>query len=147
MLWDAEAGEYTASDLPADGMAGPQGPQGEPGKPGAGVPGGGEAGQVLAKKSGADQDTHWVTPSGGNGGVTSFNGRVGDVTPRAGDYTAQQVGALDPRMDNNQLYGKLFAKSNGETVAQVRNISLRSEREGLPASLAAGEVLLIYQET
>ena len=28
------------------------------------------------------------------GGVTSFNGRTGNVTPQAGDYTAAQVGAI-----------------------------------------------------
>lgn len=30
---------------------------------------------------------------GGGNAVTSFNGRKGVVTPQAGDYTAEQVGA------------------------------------------------------
>ena len=34
---------------------------------GEGVPSGGSAGQVLAKKTGSDYDTEWVTPSGGGG--------------------------------------------------------------------------------
>ena len=32
--------------------------------------------------------------SGGSGGVESFNGRTGAVTPQTGDYTAAQVGAV-----------------------------------------------------
>jgi len=32
--------------------------------------------------------------SGGSGGVESFNGRTGAVTPQSGDYTATQVGAV-----------------------------------------------------
>ncbi len=32
--------------------------------------------------------------SGGSGGVESFNGRTGAVTPQSGDYTAAQVGAV-----------------------------------------------------
>ena len=47
------------------GDAGEPGAQGEPGK---GVPAGGAAGQVLAKKSETDYDTQWIdAPSGGGG--------------------------------------------------------------------------------
>ena len=37
-----------------------------------------------------------LTGQGGGGvaGVSSFNGRTGAVVPQAGDYTAEQVGAL-----------------------------------------------------
>jgi hypothetical protein len=38
------------------------GEQGPPGEDGAGVPPGGEADQILAKKTGADFDTEWVDP-------------------------------------------------------------------------------------
>ena len=38
------------------------------GPDGIGVPAGGSSGQVLAKASSADYDTHWVTSSGGGGG-------------------------------------------------------------------------------
>lgn len=37
-------------------------------KNGEGVPAGGKAGQVLAKKSGSDYDTEWVDQTGGSGG-------------------------------------------------------------------------------
>lgn len=52
------------------GATGAQGPQGETGPRGYGVPAGGLAGQVLAKASALDNDTEWVTPSGGGGGIT-----------------------------------------------------------------------------
>lgn len=61
------------------GAAGAQGPQGEPGTngadgaPGVGVPAGGSAGQVLAKASGSDYDTTWVTPSGGASNIITMS--------------------------------------------------------------------------
>ena len=61
------------------GAAGAQGPQGEPGTNGAdgangvGVPAGGSAGQVLAKASGSDYDTTWVTPSGGASNIITMS--------------------------------------------------------------------------
>lgn len=47
------------------GATGPQGPAGKDGAvgpAGAGVPSGGTAGQVLAKKTAADQDAQWIDP-------------------------------------------------------------------------------------
>lgn len=76
-----------------DGATGPQGPAGP------GVPTGGGAGQILAKSSSQNYDTHWIDPpegSGGASGVTSFAGRSGAVTPKSGDYTAALVGAATP---------------------------------------------------
>lgn len=75
------------------GEMGPQGPKGDTGEqgpagpPGTGVPEGGTAGQVLTK---TEDSTEWKDPSGG---VESFNGRTGAVTPQTGDYTAEMVGA------------------------------------------------------
>jgi len=48
---------------------GPQGPTGPTGPTGPGVPAGGLAGKVLAKKSNTDYDTEWVTATGGGGGT------------------------------------------------------------------------------
>jgi hypothetical protein len=56
----------------ATGATGPQGPQGDPGvdgadgADGAGVAAGGTSGQVLAKSSGDDYDTGWITPFSGS---------------------------------------------------------------------------------
>lgn len=47
------------------GPAGEQGPMGPQGETGEGVPAGGSAGQVLAKKSDTDYDTEWVDQTGG----------------------------------------------------------------------------------
>lgn len=74
-------------------VAGFGGRQGEPGKDGVGVPAGGKKNQVLGKASDNDFDTKWIDQSGGVAGVTRFNGRTGAVTPKTGDYTAEQVGA------------------------------------------------------
>lgn len=60
---------------------------GPPGPAGPGVPSGGTVGQILAKASGDDYDTEWV--SGGGGAVDSVNGQTGVVVLDASD-----VGAL-----------------------------------------------------
>ena len=52
------------------GPAGPAGPAGADGKDGLGVPSGGTTGQVLAKKSNADNDTEWTDASGGGTDAT-----------------------------------------------------------------------------
>lgn len=80
----------------ADGAPGPAGADGKDGKDGEGVPTGGAPGQVLAKRTAADYDTQWIDlpeDGGGTVGVSSFNGRSGAVAPKAGDYTAEMVGA------------------------------------------------------
>lgn len=88
-----------AGDPGPQGAAGPKGdpgdtgPQGPKGDPGEGVPAGGTTGQILSKASDTDYDTQWTNPPEG-GGVSSFNGRAGAVTPQAGDYTAAMVGAV-----------------------------------------------------
>ena len=51
-----------------DGIDGTPGEPGRDGTDGVGVPVGGTAGQVLAKKSNTDFDTEWVNPSGSGGG-------------------------------------------------------------------------------
>lgn len=54
------------------GPAGPAGPAGSQGPAGVGVPTGGTAGQVLAKKSGTNYDTEWVDQTGGGGGTSDY---------------------------------------------------------------------------
>lgn len=50
----------------ATGATGPAGPQGVRGDTGAGVAPGGDSGMVLAKASGSDYDTEWITPADPN---------------------------------------------------------------------------------
>ena len=79
----------------ADGQPGKQGPQGIQGPPGhdgaqgpagpagKGVPTGGAAGQVLAKKTATDYDTEWVDQTGGGGGGGTVSVEVGDTVTGA----------------------------------------------------------------
>lgn len=62
------------------GPAGPAGPEGPAGPAGEGVPVGGTVGQVLAKASGADFDTHWVDDGAAGGGSTVTVDADGTVT-------------------------------------------------------------------
>ena len=82
----------------AKGDTGDAGPAGPAGADGVGVPAGGTSGQVLAKNSGTDFDTHWVTAGTGGGAVDSVDGRTGAVTlsdlyDAAGDAAAAQAAA------------------------------------------------------
>jgi hypothetical protein len=52
------------------GIQGIQGPAGADGADGLGVPAGGTTWQVLAKASNDDNDTEWVDPTAGSGGVS-----------------------------------------------------------------------------
>lgn len=87
-----------------EGVANEQiGPPGAPGKNGVSpavavtdIPGGHRVTITDAEgsKSFDVLDGKDSTGDGGTAGVTSFNGRDGAVTPKAGDYTAAMVGAL-----------------------------------------------------
>ena len=96
------------------GDTGPQGAPGPAGPAGPGVPAGGTAGQVLAKRSGADRDTAWVDPA--QGGVASFNGRTGAVAPESGDYSVEQVTGAAAK--NNPVFtGSIsLGRKTGTTV-------------------------------
>ena len=58
-----------------------------------------------------------VAAAAAGGGVTSFNGRGGAVTPQAGDYTASMVGAAEA----NDVYTKseTYAKSEVYNTSQT----------------------------
>jgi len=61
------------------GEKGENGRDGNTGANGIGVPTGGTSGQVLAKNSGADYDTKWVTGGGGGSGTVTSVGGTGTV--------------------------------------------------------------------
>lgn len=82
-LWSESAGAWTnighlEGPPGPTGAQGPVGPTGPQGPTGAGVPTGGTAGQVLAKNTAADYDTHWIDPPEGSGG----GGDSGEYAPK-----------------------------------------------------------------
>lgn len=109
-----------------------------------GLPSGGEEGQVLTKTASGAQwdDIPSDLPAGGTdgqiltktadgvawedapeGGVTSFNSRTGAITPQAGDYTAEMVGA-DPAGSASQalMDAKSYTESLVGDIASVLDV-------------------------
>ena len=90
---------------------GATGQTGETGPAGPGVAAGGTAGQVLAKASGTDYDTEWVTPSGGGSdkiltlGWSPYNGST----------------ALSYNIETNSVYNKVKIKIGTEAIVNSRN--------------------------
>ena len=118
-----------------------------------GLPEGGETGQVLTKTSTGAQwdDVPSDLPAGGTdgqiltktadgvawedapeGGVTSFNSRTGAITPQAGDYTADMVGAI-PTQTGTQ--GQVLGFTADNTVGAMDAPS------GLPTGGTPGQML------
>lgn len=89
------------------GIQGEQGIQGPAGQNGVGVPVGGNAGQVLAKASGSDYDTEWVTPQGG-GGTSDYE----DLTNKPSINNVPLVG--------NKTLAELGYEDEIETVTQAQ---------------------------
>lgn len=67
------------------------------------------ASAAAAKKSAEDAS------AAAGGGVTSFNGRGGVVTPQAGDYTAEMVGAI-PTGDKGKAGGVASLDESGKVL-------------------------------
>lgn len=118
-----------------------------------GLPEGGLEGQVLTKTSTGTQwdDVPSDLPAGGTdgqiltktadgvawedapeGGVTSFNSRTGAITPQAGDYTADMVGAI-PTQTGTQ--GQVLGFTANNTVGAMDAPS------GLPDGGTPGQML------
>lgn len=62
-----------------------------------------------------DADDGWVIGMG-SGGVMSFNGRIGNVTPLAGDYTPSFIGAQPVHENLTELAAINFLVGGGEWV-------------------------------
>ena len=120
------------------------------------LPTGGETGQVLTKtaRGTAWDDVPSDLPSGGTdgqiltktadgvawedapeGGVTSFKGRTGAVTPQEGDYTADMVGARpDTWTPSAADVGAVPTSRTVNGKALSRNISLTASDVGARAN-------------
>ena len=69
-----------------------------------------------------------VVGGGGEAGVASFNGRAGVVTPQAGDYTAEQVGALP--ISGGTLSGPLNMGNNKITMGGTPTVNTDVTNKG-----------------
>lgn len=79
------------------GPTGATGPSGPTGATGPGVPIGGDAGQILAKASDDDHDTHWVAaPTGGGAGTVPTGGAEHQVLGKASadDYDMSWIDSV-----------------------------------------------------
>ena len=127
------------------GDPGPKGDPGDPGAPGVGVPAGGTTGQVLTKKTNADYDTEWQTPSGGGGGdtvsvdqVLTSGTEIGGVTvngTRTALYAPQGGGGGGSNPTMSVLSSWLtIASGNGITAqfSQANVISEELDQQALP---------------
>ena len=72
-------------------------------------------------------------------GVSSFNGRTGNVTPQSGDYTASQVGALP--ISGGTLTGNLTGKYiTGSWLQATANTHHSSKQDKICVFDSAGWV-------
>lgn len=112
------------ADQGADGVSGPAGPAGP------GVPTGGAAGQVLAKNTTANYDTHWIDPPEGGGTielpVSIENGGTGASTA----YNARNNLGL---FLNVQFYGGMTISGVSGTKPSLVVGDMNMEAAGLGA--------------
>jgi hypothetical protein len=130
-IWDVFVERGTAGGI------GGQGSQGNPGQNGAGVASGGTPGQVLAKNSNSDYDTHWVDQSAGGGAVDSVNGKIGTVILDASDVGADPSGSAATAQTNAEAYTDIETSraETAETTLQTNITSEASSRSSADSTL------------
>lgn len=107
------------------------------------LPAGGAAGQILAKKTGADGDAEWVDPPEGT--LKSVCGKEADEDGDV-DLTASDVGAVSVPNEDDPTYG-VATGINADMLGGVPASSYAKKSEipaaatGLPAGGSAGQVL------
>ena len=117
------------------GLTGPAGADGAAGPAGQGVPTGGTTGQVLAKASNTNYDTHWVDQTGGPGG----GGAWGDITGTLSDQTDLQS-ALDAKYDASNPDSYISGVSWGDIVGTLADqLDLQAALDGKANSLGADD--------
>ena len=146
-LWDMDAQAWRN----IGSLQGPPGPAGPAGKDGEGVPTGGAAGQVLAKKTASDYDTQWVDPPEGGSAITSPNNSwvryfSGDIGPANGSsliLTRAEYPTLEHAAVNDNifiLYG--YYPSEEESGGEDTGTEEGTEEEGVMKTAgSSGEAL------
>lgn len=105
-----------------------RGPKGINGKDGLGVPTGGKTGQVLAKKSDADNDTEWVEQTGGLASCGSLP--VGAIIPFAGSalpdssmmFCEHQELSRTEYSELFSIIGTTYGEGDGSTTFNLPNL-------------------------
>lgn len=122
------------------GETGPAGPQGEPGPPGPEGPAGPEGKQGETGPAGPEGPPGPHGPQGEPGGVSSFNGRMGDVKPGEDDYTAAMVHA---RPDN---WTPTAAEVGAISASAVKEIQVLTETEFNALTTKSSTTLYLIKE-
>lgn len=124
-----------------DGLPGKDGVDGQDGADGVGVPTGGASGQILAKTTATDFDTHWIDPPTGGGADLPPVGGEGDVlttvdgawiaAPAQGGSTAREVTGVASSGDQSVVLAPSVRLVSVEAGAgtRVRVYRSASQRE------------------
>lgn len=113
------------------GEKGENGLDGRDGADGLGVPEGGTTGQILAKKTNADNDTEWIDPPAGTGGgsVTGDTYPIGSITAFAGSTIPANWllcnGQAISRTDYSELFavvGTTYGAGDGSTTFNLPDL-------------------------
>lgn len=114
-----------------DLLKGEKGENGTNGTDGLGVPAGGTTGQVLVKKTNADNDTEWTDPTGGQASGDTLP--IGSIMPYPKATAPENWlicdGSAISRTDYSELFnaiGTTFGEGDGSTTFNLPNIKGRT---------------------
>ncbi len=140
--------------VPLADITGPQGPQGARGATGAtgpqgpagqGIPAGGATGQMLVKRSGADYDTNWATPTGGGGGGTPDAHASTHASGGSDPITPAAIGAAASTHDHTGTYAPIshavsantYGVGNGTLYGHTKLSAATNSTSGVSSGTAA----------
>jgi len=136
--------------VPLADITGPQGPQGARGATGAagpagqGIPAGGTTGQMLVKRSGADYDTNWATPTGGGGGTPDAHAST-HAAGGSDPITPALIGAATSTHNHDRVYAPIshaasantYGVGNGTVYGHTKLSTATNSTSGISGGTAA----------